>query len=239
MENKIKTDARLSTALSFIGNGAVVADVGTDHGYIPIYLISNGVSEYAYASDVNAQPLDKARANAEKYGVADRISFHLSDGLRFIEKGEMNAEHPVTDVVICGMGGELIAKILGESTYVKRNGMRLVLQPMTRADKLREYLAESGFAVREERLCTAAGKIYTVISAEYDGQARKIAEAEALLGLCGRDLDKKLAREYLRGLIEKQRTRIAGLKNGGHDVKEEKKLCREIRKTFRKQKRSR
>lgn len=237
MENKIKTDARLDAALSFVRKGAVVADVGTDHGYIPIYLVSSGISEYAYASDVNAQPLEKAKANARKYGVEDRIAFRLSDGLGFVEKGETNEKYPISDAVICGMGGELIAKIIDESDYVRQTGVRLILQPMTRADKLREYLAENGFATVGEKLCEAAGKIYTVICAEYDGVARNTTEAEAAVGLCGADSDGRLAREYLDEILKKRKTKIAGLKSGGRSTKEEKRTYREIKRLFRKQRR--
>ena len=237
MENRIRTDARLDAALSFIENGAVAADVGTDHGYIPIYLVQNGISPFAYASDVNAQPLAKAKANAEKYGVSDRISFHLCDGLGFIGKGEMNGEHPVDTVVVCGMGGELIAKIIDASAYVKRTGVRLVLQPMTRADKLRTYLAANGFAVLGEKLCTAAGKIYTVICAEYDGVERVITDAEAILGRSASDGDRRLAKEYLAAALKKQRTKIDGMNNSSRGAADEKKLYRELKRTFRKGKR--
>ena len=235
MEQKIKTDARLETAMSFIRNGAVVADIGTDHGYIPIYLVKNRLSPFAYAADVNVQPLEKAKTNAEKYGVGDKISFHLSDGLHFIDEGKTDPEYPVSDIVICGMGGELIAKIIGESEYAKQGGITLILQPMSRADKLRKYLAENGFGVLGERLCTAAGKIYTVICAEYDGAERTLSEAEAILGMCASDRNKRLAREYFRSVLKKQKIKIAGLKNGGSDelTSEEKKLYRELKRTFR------
>ena len=123
----IKTDERLSLAMQFVREGSVVADIGTDHGYIPVALLTGGVCPFAYASDVNAMPLDKARANAEKYGVSDRVSLHLSDGLRFIDEDKTLPEHPVDDIVICGMGGELIAEIVSRSAYAKKSGVRLII----------------------------------------------------------------------------------------------------------------
>ena len=224
----IKTDERLSLAMQFVREGSVVADIGTDHGYIPVALLTGGVCPFAYASDVNAMPLDKARANAEKYGVSDRVSLHLSDGLRFIDEDKTLPEHPVDDIVICGMGGELIARIIDDSAYAKRDGVRLILQPMTMADKLREYLAENGFSTVDERLCSAAGKTYTVICAEHDGVIREITPVNALLG------EKNIARggvlfeKYARSKKAKLETKIRGLTSGGYDCAAETALLGEV-----------
>ena len=97
---------RLKLAVSFIEKGRKVADIGTDHGYLPIHLIREGVSCEVIAADMRKNPLEKAKKNAESYMVADKISFRLSDGLSSFDKGEVNA------YVICGMGGTVIKKIL-------------------------------------------------------------------------------------------------------------------------------
>ena len=138
MERKLtkpKLDDRMMSAASFVNRGDVVADVGTDHGYLPIYLILSGIIPFAVASDIREGPLGRARKNARKYGVDQKMKFELSDGLAFLEDG-----CPVDDIIICGMGGETIISIIEASDYPKKSGVRLILQPMTKAFELREYL---------------------------------------------------------------------------------------------------
>lgn len=230
MDKVIKTDDRIKTAAEFVREGSVAADIGTDHGYLPIYLIKNGISVFAYASDINEKPLLKSRENAIKYGVCDKISFHLSDGLDFVDRGEMKIEYPITDIVICGMGGELIADIIEKSGYPKKAGIRLILQPMTMAEKLRVYLAEAGFEIKDEKLCEAAGKIYTVICAEYDGCRREVNGADAYLGAKNIDRGGELFRAYAKSLTAKLSVKISGLERGGHDSADDQKLLDEIRR---------
>ena len=169
MENErseIKLDARLMTAAGMVRRGAVVADIGTDHAYLPVYLIQNGTARFAVASDINKGPLERAKQSAAKYGVADKMRFALADGL----SGVQPERDGVTDIVICGMGGELIARIIGDSDYTRLADVRLILQPMSSVYELREYMAGAGFEILDERLSRAAGKIYTCILARYDGK---------------------------------------------------------------------
>ena len=217
-------------AAEFVRNGAVVADIGTDHGYLPIMLLKNGICEYAYASDINRMPLEKARINAKKYGTAEKMSFHISDGLDFVDRGECRSKPDITDIVIMGMGGELISEILDKSGYVKNSGVRLILQPMSMADKLRIYLCENGFGIKDERLCTAAGKIYSVICAEYDGTKRELGEAETLLGENNIERGGELFRKYAENVKYKLKKKIDGLEKGGHDAATETRLYNEIEK---------
>lgn len=235
-ENTIKLDERLKTAADFVRDGAVAADIGTDHGYIPISLILSGRCPFVYASDVNRGPLEKAELNALRYGVTDRMAAVLSDGLCFIDEGRVDERYPVGDIIICGMGGELIARIIDASPYTRRNGVRLILQPMTMADKLRGYLAGNGFDILDERLCTAAGKTYTVISAEYDGIVRKISAVDALLG--GKNIERggELFLRYASEQREKLKTKINGLRRGGYDTAREENLVCEIEELIRRTK---
>lgn len=219
-------DPRLACAASMVRQGAVIADIGTDHAYIPVYLTLAGISPYAIAADINKGPLERARTNAEKYDAADRIRFALADGLRGIEPEKDN----VRDIVICGMGGELIARIVGESEYTKKPGVRLILQPMTAADDLRAFLDEAGYAVIDEKLSAAAGKIYCCIAAEYDGICRTSTPAELLLGKKNIENREPLFREYAAGILKKLNTRINGLKTGGHDCSAEEECRAEIEK---------
>ena len=110
-EKNIIPDGRLGRAADFVREGAVVADIGTDHAYLPIYLLLSGKIKFAVASDINRGPLDSAKRNAAKYGLTDKMRFTLANGL----DGLPLEEDGVSDIVICGMGGELIAQIIAAS----------------------------------------------------------------------------------------------------------------------------
>ncbi len=177
MTEKIVLDERLSAAAELVPQGAVLLDVGTDHGYLPAKLLTDGKVVRAGASDINDDPLSKAVRTAEKYGVSDRMSFYLSDGLAGVSD-----LHKYTAVSICGMGGELIARIISESAYLRDNRVPLVLQPMSSTEDLSEYLAKNGYAVTDERIAVAAGKVYRVMLAIYDGVKREFTTTEHILG---------------------------------------------------------
>lgn len=223
-EQKLSLDGRLSAAAEFVRENSVVADIGTDHAFLPISLILSGKTRFAVASDVNRGPLERARAGAEKFGVTDRMHFALSDGL----DGFDAEKYGVTDIVICGMGGELIEKIVRASDYTKKSGVRLVLQPMTFAPELRFFLISNGYNILNEKLCTAAGRIYTVISAEYDGIKREYTESELLLGKKNIENRDKLLPEYAEKLKNKLEIQINGKTRGGIDCEKEKNAFYEI-----------
>ncbi len=110
---------RLSAAASLVSDGAIVADIGTDHAYIPINLVLSGKASYAIASDVNEGPIAIAKENIEKYGVSDKIAVRVTNGLDGIEQYKPDC------ILICGMGGELIVNILKASEYIKNNNIML------------------------------------------------------------------------------------------------------------------
>ena len=172
------TDDRLNLAASFVRPGCVVCDVGTDHAYLPIRLILTGICPRAVATDVNEAPLAKARENAARYGCTSRMSFYLADGLADLD---LRSEG-VQDILICGMGGELIARILENAPHTREDEVKCILQPMSKAADLRQYLAGRGYRIEDERLAGAAGKIYTCLHVSYDGIIRDYSPAEYLLG---------------------------------------------------------
>ena len=136
----IKLSKRLSTVASFVRNGVIVADVGTDHAYLPIYLVQSKKAKKAIATDINEGPLSRARENILQNGLENEILTYISNGLNGIESNFPD------DIMICGMGGELIAEILDKSNYVKNSNVNLILQPMTSVKELREYL-QNGFFI--------------------------------------------------------------------------------------------
>ncbi len=219
-------DGRLNCAAAFVRQNSVIADIGTDHAYLPVYLLKNGIVKFAVASDINRGPLERAVANAGKYGVTDKMRFVLTDGLEGLEP----ESDGVTDIIICGMGGELIADIISASEYTKKSGIRLILQPMSYPERLRMFLAGAGYRIVDEKLCEAVGKLYTCILAEYDGVRRNYSKAEYLLGerniLNGGTIFIKYANQHAVRLEEK----IAGMKKGGLDVTEFEECLAEIQK---------
>lgn len=168
---------RLMSAVEFV-RGGFLADVGTDHAYLPVYLYKLGKIRGAVAADINEGPLARARANITAYGAGEGIDTVLSDGLAKLE-----GYHP-DDIVIFGMGGELIIHILDAAKWTRSENIRLILQPMTKQEEVRSYLLENGFFIVGEALSEDDGKVYQTICAEYrpEEKAEPYTRAELLLG---------------------------------------------------------
>ncbi len=217
-------DDRLFLIASMVREGGVPLDVGTDHAYVPIYLIKSGICTHAVASDVNRQPLTNACVNAQKFGVFDKINFCLGNGIADIHP----EQYEVTDIIIAGMGGELIAEIIDNSDYTRIPGIRLILQPMSSLQELRGYLAEMGYATIDEKLCHAGDKYYTCIVAEYDGIRREVPPVRLLIGDVARNEADPLVNGFLESTCEKLVKKIRGRKMGGLPTAREEEMHREI-----------
>ena len=173
---KCALNARLLSAAELVRQDATFADIGTDHAYLPLFLLDEGRIKYAYCCDINEGPLNSARRNAEERGRADEMSFVLTDGAAIL------SGRGITDYAICGMGGELIADILDRAPHLRDGGVNLILQPMTRQEKLRAYLAANGYSVLCESYSFDAGKHYVCLLATYTGKCREISELESIVG---------------------------------------------------------
>ena len=223
----IKINDRLLTAVPFIREGGRFADVGTDHAYLPIYLMQMARISGAIAADINKGPLEKASENIAKYGFENSIKTVLCDGLSKIDA------NMVDDLAIFGMGGELIVKIIDEAPWTKDVSKKLILQPMTHPEKLREYLAHSGFRIVGETLSLDRGKIYQTICAEYDGEKREydiltLHFGEYILA----DYNDLLA-ELMKSIQKQLDRKIAGKTAGGEDVSNEIELLAIIKRYIR------
>ena len=209
-------DKRLLSCADYVRAGAVFADIGTDHGYLPLFLLKEGRIARAYLADVNAGPLSSAERNANRDGLADKCEFFLTDGARALsDKG-------ITDYAICGMGGELISRIIEDAPHLMDSAVRLILQPMTKQESLRKYLAANGFAVIAERFSFDSGKYYVTLVAEYCGEPYALSDEEVELGFNGSHDGDRV--EYLGFLEGKRRAAlkaIAGKCAGGCDASEE------------------
>ena len=144
---KIKLSNRLQSIADFIDPCNSVLDIGTDHAYLPLYLISQNVCKTVLATDVNDAPLKKARKNIQLYEADDRIDLVKSDGLKNIDISLLDPAY----VVIAGMGGELIIEIMMDS-IVESRGITWILQPMTKPEKLRRWLWDNGFVILMENI---------------------------------------------------------------------------------------
>ncbi len=158
-------DTRLTQVAAFVRNGSRLADIGTDHALLPTELVQQGVCTYAIASDIKKGPVAAATRTVTEAGLADKINIRLGSGLETVKPDE------VDDIVIAGMGGETIAMILNDAPWVKHERYRLVLQPMTRAEKLRRYLWENGFDILAEAAAQEGRHWYTVIHAAFVGKS--------------------------------------------------------------------
>ncbi|MCQ2450019.1 MAG: class I SAM-dependent methyltransferase [Clostridia bacterium] len=190
----IHLSSRLSQIFDFVPCGAAVCDVGTDHGYLPAALAGSGRASRVIATDIRQKPLQSAREHLAAAGI-DSVELRLCDGLSDVKPDEVDT------VIVAGMGGEVIAGILERAPWVKNKRVTLILQPMTSAEALREYLSVNGFAVIEEPALSENGKVYSVMLVTFTGVPYVLAAAEKYAG--------KITAETAdgRAYIEKQHRR--------------------------------
>ena len=154
---KLPISKRLLCCASMVQPGSRVADIGTDHGYLGIYLLQSGAARHVIACDLRKDPLENARRNAKLFGVDGEMELRLSDGLEKILPDEVDT------VVMAGMGGDLIQKILSQCPWRKREGLQVILQPQSAGNVLRRWLCEDGFEIRREEPVQDGHFLYTVM----------------------------------------------------------------------------
>lgn len=201
----ITLDKRLSAVAALVRRGSRLADIGTDHAYLPVYLVQAGVCPAAIASDIGAGPLEAARHTVTANGLTREIALQLGDGLSTVSAEEID------DIAIAGMGGETIVAILKAAPWVKDGRLRLILQPMTRAEDLRRWLLQNGFTVEEEHLIRDKRHLYSVLAAEYT--AAPPCEDEVLI--YGGFFSAEEGRPYRQMMSEHLLRKGAGLIKGG------------------------
>ena len=171
----MKLSKSLAAVAGLVTEGASVADVGTDHGYIPIYLTERGVASKVLALDVNKGPLERARIHIASCGLNEQIETRLSDGLRNISPGEADT------MIAAGMGGGLVIKILEEGKEVVQTLSEFILQPQSEIDRVRRYLNEHGMCIAAEDMVCEDGKYYPVMKAVH-GKSEIYEEWEYMYG---------------------------------------------------------
>ncbi len=202
MENTFKLPPRLAAIADIIPAGAKLADVGTDHGLLPIRLLLDGKIQSAVATDIRPGPLSRAEENAA-FAEIHELRCVLCDGLTGVSPEEADT------VVIAGMGGENIAGILCEASWACENAL-CILQPMSRPEELRGALPSLGLRVMREKLVRDAGRIYSIIAAQ-KGRAEALTPGEYFCGKASLLSEDALFPEFLAEQDRRMRTALQGL----------------------------
>ncbi len=185
---------RLLACADFVSDNGIVCDVGTDHAYLVAHLISTGKCKAALAVDINDGPLLAARQTLEKYGIGDKVKVIKSDGLLSVSHDN------ITDVVIAGMGAELICDIISKAEWLKK-GINLVIQSMTHVPYLRKWLYNNGYQITAEKAVRDENFFYAVMKVKYTGEFIEIDEVCQNIGFM--DLKDKTARAYAFKQVER------------------------------------
>ncbi|MEG2769364.1 MAG: class I SAM-dependent methyltransferase [Oscillospiraceae bacterium] len=172
-----KIDDRLLAATDFV-RGGTVADIGCDHGKLSVFLVQSGKAKRVIASDVRQSPLDKAKKLVEKLGLGAKIDCRLADGLNALAPLEAQ------DIIIAGMSGVTLTKIMSEVSWAKNEALRFILVPASKAEVLRRWLYENGFEIADETPVLTKGYYYPVICTQYTGKCVKVTDDFAYLGKC-------------------------------------------------------
>lgn len=188
---KVHLDRRLKTVASFVRTDKRIADIGTDHAFIPCFLFGQG-ARALFACDILEGPLACARATMKLYGIAEKNgdASEETEGITLIQCDGLDGVPPVDDVIIAGMGGEMIADIVSRCSFLNMD-IHFILQPMTRDWVLRKELYRMGLYIEEEKTASVSGKTYTVMLCLYDGEKREIDDKFAFTG-------KNKDKEYLQ-----------------------------------------
>ena len=206
---RLTLSPRLAATASLVVGGGNIVDVGTDHAYLPAYLILSNKIPSAIAADIRKSPLLNANDTAIKYKLEKKIDLRLSDGLKEIKPEE------VKEIVFAGMGGTLIAEKLSECPWAKSENHHFIFQPQSRANDLREYLYSNGFTINKEIAVSERDRYYIALDAYYTGEVKEYTLSDCFLGKLPRTLE---AKAYLKKQLDRYERRYNALKKRGENV---------------------
>lgn len=210
---KLPLSNRLLACCAFVNPGDRVADVGCDHGYLSLHLLQTGIARSVIASDVNEAPLQSARDNAAKFGMTDKITFHLSDGVQSIPRD--------FDTLVCaGMGADTIMSILDAAPWLKSEKYRLILQCQSKRPELRKYLYQQGFAIHRETLAQDGKFIYPIMEVVYSPE-ESLSGADYYITPALLKSGSPLLPAFLDRVIGGLQTTVNGLSRAGGEKYEE------------------
>ena len=200
-----------------------IVDIGTDHGYLPAFLVLENKADSVLACDIGVLPLKNAENTVNQLKLNDRISLRVSDGLKEVSPDEAE------EIIICGMGGTLISEILSAAPWIKRKGTHLILQPMTHTEDVRKYLCENGFIISQEKFVIDNKKVYCCISADYTGEESVSDEGFYHFGFL--PPTDEIHRQYVSKQLKRVDIKIDARKNCSPDS-DELKYFQNIRKYY-------
>lgn len=206
----INLSERLLMTASLVREGKRIADIGTDHAYLPAYLVLSGKNPSAIASDVRVGPLENARQTVKENSLEEKIELRLSNGFDMLYYTEAD------DFVLAGMGGTLMAELVSRTEWLKNEGLHLILQPQSHAQDIRKYLCENGFEIKTELCVNEGERLYIAFDAYFTGKARKKDETYYYFGSLPENTDDNSAL-YVEKLIKRLEKEREALKNSGHD----------------------
>lgn len=205
---KIKLDSRLSAVADFVRSGSVVADIGTDHAYLLAYLLEENKIKKGIAADLRKGPLENAKKTLIDCGQLEKVRLVLSDGLDELEKGDCD------DIVIAGMGGILIKEILERTDWVFDKKIRIIAQPMTHAEVLRDFFVKNGFIIVKESAATDGKRHYCIILAEFDGEKKTAESWYTYVGELINNTD-EASLAYINKVVSALDKKLTAIKNAG------------------------
>ena len=183
-----------------------MADIGTDHAYLPVYLCMNGICKRAVASDIRKGPLERAKTTISKYSMEGSVAVRLGSGAETLTPGEADC------IIIAGMGGLMIAEILKASPSIFSSATQILIQPMTAADDLRKFLLENGYEITGEYLAKENKKLYNIISVRTSNKSQRYTPLEIYLGKKLMETTPDHFDEYFQNRRQKLKRTISGLK---------------------------
>lgn len=207
MSNKFKLSERLLECAKIVSSGAKIADIGTDHAYIPIWLAQNGKISSALACDVRTGPLQNAEKNIQKYALSSIIKTRLSDGLNEVSENEAD------EIIIAGMGGNIISKILDECKWNNKSEKIFILQPMKYEERLRDFLANNGYKICFENAVISSGKVYSTMKVIFCNKKQQIKDYEKYIGKLGENFQTPAAQAYIKKQIKNLENHLFGAKS--------------------------
>jgi len=197
---------RLGSIAKKVPKCNIVCDIGTDHVYIPICLLKTGICKRAVVTDINEGPVARAQKNIKEYHLEEYIEARVGDGLEPIKDNEIDV------IIIAGMGGKLIAKILGEGITKAKRARLLVLQPMNSEELVSAWLYENGFEILDEELIKEGNKIYNIKVAKWTGKLKAYNEIEIYLSEKLISKKSPVLEEYISKKITMLNKKISGMK---------------------------
>lgn len=199
---------RLQKIADTVRKSNIIADIGTDHAYIPIYLIKKGIAERAVAADISAGSCKKAQLNIDNNHLADFIDVRCGNGLEVIDKGES-----IDTIIIAGMGGLLAISVLESNREIVNKAKQIVLQPQRDIDKVRRYIHSIGFRINSENMLVEGDKFYNIIDA--DKGREEYTEIEYLFGKCLIENKSQILKEYVDIELNKLLTVLKNMSDNG------------------------